>query len=265
MALLADIVENKKREIEALHEGGAPSLHDLGRTPIDAVAALARPIGAPLRLITEIKFKSPSAGEISTNHDVAARALAYARGGATMISVLCDRPFFGGSYEDLQSARAALDAQKLDAPLLCKEFVLDPIQLDWARARGADAVLLIVKILDREALEKLVNAALSRGLEPLVEAASDAELDVALATKARLIGINARNLDTLAMDRDACAALVEKIPHDRIALYLSGVRNEADVSAIARGRADAALMGEILMRADDPTDLLKTFTDAAFV
>jgi indole-3-glycerol phosphate synthase len=265
MAVLADIVENKKREIEALHNSGAPSLHDLGRAPIDAFTALSRPIGAPLRLITEIKFKSPSAGELSTKHDAASRALAYARGGASMISVLCDSQFFGGSYDDLQSARAALDAQKLETPLLCKEFVLDSIQLDWARARGADAVLLIVKILDPEALSHLVSAALSRGLEPLVEAASEAELEVALATKARLIGINARNLDTLELHPNACAALVEKIPQDRIALYLSGVRNETDVSTIARGRADAALMGEILMRADDPTELLKKFTDAAFV
>ncbi len=265
MGVLAAIVENKKREVDALLASGSPSLHDLGRAPIDAFAALSRSIGAPLGLITEIKFKSPSAGDLSKKLDAAERALSYARGGAAMISVLCDRHFFGGSYDDLASTRAALDAENLATPLLCKEFVLDEVQLDWARARGADAVLLIVKILDRDALGRLVNAAFSRGLEPLVEAASEQELEAALATKTRLVGINARNLDTLELDRNACTALVEKIPHDRIALHLSGVRNEGDVSSIARSRADAALMGEILMRADDPSELLKRFADAAFV
>jgi indole-3-glycerol phosphate synthase len=263
MGVLAQIVENKKREVEALHASGSPSLHDLGREPIDAFAALTRKLGAPLHLITEIKFKSPSAGELSKKLSAPERAIAYARGGASMISVLCDSHFFGGSYDHLAAARAALDAQHLRMPLLCKEFVLDPIQLDWARARGADAVLLIVKILNRESLEALVSAALSRGLEPLVEAASDAELEMALATKTRLVGINARNLDTLAMSTDACAGLVEKIPEDKIALHLSGVRDQADVSTIARGRADGALMGEALMRADDPTEVLKRFVLAA--
>jgi indole-3-glycerol phosphate synthase len=263
MGVLAAIVENKKREVEALHANGFPSSHDSRRAPIDAFAALARKPGDPLRLITEIKFKSPSAGELSKKMSAADRAIAYARDGASMISVLCDSHFFGGSFDDLAAARSALDTRKITTPLLCKEFVIDPIQLDVARARGADAVLLIVKILDRDALEKLVGAALSRGLEPLVEAASDAELEMALETKTRLIGINARNLDTLAMDRDACTALVEKIPRDRIALHLSGVRSDADVSAIARGRADGALMGEMLMRADDPTELLRRFVLAA--
>jgi indole-3-glycerol phosphate synthase len=265
MGVLAEIVENKKREVDALLASGSPSLHDLGRAPLDAYAALSRSIGAPLGLITEIKFKSPSAGELSRKLDAAQRAICYARGGAAMVSVLCDRLFFGGSYDDLAAARAALDAENLATPLLCKEFVLDEIQLDWARARGADAVLLIVKILARDALGRLVKAAFSRGLEPLVEAASEQELEAALATKARLIGINARNLDSLELDRNACTALVETIPHDRIALYLSGVRNESDIEAIARGRADAALIGEKLMRADDPSELLKRFTDAAFV
>jgi indole-3-glycerol phosphate synthase len=265
MGVLADIVENKKREVAVMRARGGPSLHDLGREPIDVAQALARPMGAPLRLITEIKFKSPSAGALSKKLDAASRAVAYARAGAAMVSVLCDSHFFDGSYEDLQSARIALDNEKIAAPLLCKEFVLDEIQLDWARARGADAVLLIVKILDRDTLARLVGASLSRGLEPLVEVASAAELETALATRARLIGVNARNLDTLEMDRHACTALVENIPEDRIALYLSGVRSEADLDSIARGRADAALIGEVLMRADDPSELLKRFVDASFV
>lgn len=266
MGVLEAIVENKKREVADLRASvPARVVGTSGRAPLDTFAALSRQNNGPLHLIAEIKFKSPSAGPLSTKLDAAARALAYARGGAAMVSVLCDSHFFGGSYEDLASARAALDDEKLATPLLCKEFVIDEVQLDWARARGADAVLLIVKIVDRDALERLVIASLSRGLEPLVEAASEAELEIALATQARLIGVNARNLDTLALDRHACTALVEKIPEDRIALYLSGVRNEADLDSIARGRADAALIGEALMRADDPAELLARFVDAAFV
>lgn len=266
MNVLAEIVKKKREEIAKLAEDGVPQSaveRSLGRRTIDVPKILARDIGAPLRLIAEIKFKSPSAGALSKKMSAAERAVAYANAGASMVSVLCDGPFFDGSYDDLENARAALDEANADVPVLCKEFVLDAAQLDVARARGADAILLIARILDRDELPALVLAAKSRGLEPLVEIANEEELARALETPALLIGVNARDLDTLAMDSKKAAALVADIPPDRVALHLSGVKSEADVSTVARGRADAALIGEILMREDDPSSLLTRFLEAS--
>ncbi len=266
MGVLAAIVENKKREVADMRaRGGPPTLRDLGREPIDVVKALTRPIGAPLRLITEIKFKSPSAGALSKKLSAAARAVLYARAGASMVSVLCDSQFFDGSYEDLQSARVALDREKIAAPVLCKEFVLDEMQLDWARAHGADAVLLIARILEGDTLAQLVDASIRRGLEPLVEVASEEELDRALTTRARVFGVNARDLDTLKIDSQKAIELVARISPDRVALHFSGVKNQDDLDAVARGRADGALIGEVLMREDDPSALLASFVEASYV
>ncbi len=267
MSVLADIVKKKREEIAKLTEDGVPRSaveRSLGRRTIDVPSVLARDIGAPLRLIAEVKFKSPSAGPLSKKMSAAERAVAYANAGASMVSVLCDGPFFDGSYADLESARAALDDAHPLVPLLCKEFVLDARQLDVARARGADAILIIARILDRDELSLLVHGAKSRGLEPLVEIANDEELARALDTPARIIGVNARDLDTLAIDSKRASALVAAIPPDRVALHLSGVKTEADLGQVARGRADGALIGEILMREEDPSALLARFADAAW-
>ena len=267
MSILAEIVRKKREEIAKLNDEGVPQSaveRSLGRRTIDVPKILARDIGAPLRLIAEIKFKSPSAGVLSKKMSAAERAVAYVNAGASMVSVLCDRPFFDGSYDDLEGARTALDRAHPEVPVLCKEFVLDARQLDVARARGADAVLIIARILDRDELPMLVDAAKSRGLEPLVEVANEDDLARALETSARLVGVNARDLDTLAIDSKNAAALVAEIPPDRVALHLSGVKSEANLAEVARGRADAALIGEILMREDDPSSLLARFADAAY-
>jgi indole-3-glycerol phosphate synthase len=241
----------------------------LDRRPIDVPQALRRDGGRPhapqgsgrsrdqrLRLIAEVKLRSPSAGVLSRVLAPEARALVYARGGAAMVSVLCDAPFFEGSWEHLAAARGALDAAGLAVPLLAKEFVLDARQIAEARDRGADAVLLIARIVDRAALAALVGATRSEGLEPFVEVVDEAELEAALAAGARVVGVNARDLDTLAMDQERTARVLERIPPDRVAVHLSGVGSPEAVAAVARGRADAALVGEALMRADDPGPLL---------
>ncbi len=263
MGVLDAIVRKKHEEIKRLHANGAPE--GCPRTPLDVWARLLRKQNAPLRLITEIKFKSPSAGPLSRALSAAERALVYANGGAAMISVLCDGSFFDGSYAHLAQARATLDAHGLAVPLLCKEFVLDPIQLDVARASGADAVLLIVRLLDEAALPALVDAAFARGLEPVVEITSEEEAKRTLASGARIVGVNARNLDTLKMDSARAAALVAALPSETIALHFSGVSSPGDVDSIARGRADGALIGEALMREDDPSALLADLVGSAFV
>ncbi len=219
---------------------------------------LQRKPGEALRLITEIKRRSPSAGALSTHLSVAERALAYERGGASMISVLCDEAFFDGGFEHLLEARSA---SRL--PLLCKDFVIDEVQLDAARSYGADAVLLIVRCLDEKTLPALVAAAQSRELEPFVEIVDAAEASRALDAGATLIGVNARDLDTLEMDAERARTTLAALPDRVTRVHLSGLAKPEDVTAVAKGPAHAALLGEALMRLDDPSALLTSLVAAA--
>jgi tryptophan synthase beta chain/phosphoribosylanthranilate isomerase len=242
-----------------------PELDALGRDALRrAVAAAPAPrpvagtLAAPgLHLIAEVKRSSPSAGSIVAADDAVARARAYAAGGAAAISVLCEPHWFGGSVEDLRAVRAAVSV-----PVLAKEFVVDPRQLDLLRAAGADLVLLLAVLHPARRLARLVGAARDLGLEPLVEAHDARELERALATGARLIGINNRDLRTLDVDPERAVRLRDGIPGDRLAVAESGVR---DAATIARWRAtgfDAALVGEALMRAADPAAAARAFVAA---
>lgn len=261
---LDKILDAKRAEVARML-AGPPLLPR--RSPKGGVLdALRRPPGAGLRLLAEVKLRSPSAGDLSRVLAPPDRALAYARAGASMISVLTDAPFFAGSFDHLAACREALDAA-LGASrplLLCKEFVIDPVQLDRALDAGADAVLLIVRILEEDvALARLVAEAARHGLEPLVEVANEEELARAKAAGARLVGVNARDLNTLEMDPARAAAVLAQIEADRVAVHLSGLSAPADVARVASGRADAALVGEALMRQDDPTELLAAMVRAA--
>jgi indole-3-glycerol phosphate synthase len=214
-------------------------------------------------LIAEMKHKSPSAGVLSRALDAPSRAEAYASSGATMVSVLCDAPFFDGSWDHLAAARTRLDAIGARAALLAKEFVLDESQIACARRHGADAVLLIARLVDPARLAELTRVAREQSLEPFVEIVDEAELDAALRADARVIGVNARDLDTLAMDAARTARVLAAIPGDRVAVHLSGLKSDADVASVARSTAAAALVGEVLMRQDDPRALLARFVSAA--
>jgi indole-3-glycerol phosphate synthase len=260
VTLLGEIVANKQHEVSALPDRGRASAT---RAPIDAVLALRRGRGEPLRLIAEVKLRSPSAGNLSRALLPADRALAYAESGAAMVSVLCDGRFFGGSWEDVSSARERLDATGHAIPLLAKEFVVDARQIIEARARGADALLLIARIVDGVKLAELTRATRAEGLEPVVEVVDESELEAALAARASIVAVNARDLDTLAMDAGRAARVCAAIPAGVIAVHLSGLRGADDVTRVARGRADAALVGELLMRDDDPRPLLRALVQAA--
>jgi tryptophan synthase beta subunit len=207
----------------------------------DVAGRFARP---GLHLIAEIKRSSPSAGKLAPKRlDVAERARAYQAGGAAMISVLVEPHWFGGSLKDLARVRAATSV-----PVLAKEFVVDERQLPVLRAAGADAVLLLAALHPPKRLASLVRSALEVGLEPLVEAHSAKELAAALTTDARLIGINNRDLRTLAVDTSLCEGLRGQVPGDRIVIAESGVR---DAATVRRWRAlgfDGVLVGEDLMR-----------------
>ena len=251
MGLLEQILDAKRRSL------ARPIEEPLPVAPPRRAVELERPPGAPLRLLCEIKHRSPSAGPLSRRLTVGERARAYERGGARMVSVLCDEEFFGGSFSHLAEARRATEL-----PLLCKDYVLDERQLDLARAWGADAVLLIARCLG-ERLGHLVAEARTRQLEPLVEVASQEEAAAAVATGARLVGVNARDLDTLAIDQERAARVLASLPPAVTAIHLSGLATPADIDRVAASRADAALVGEALMREDDPEPLLGALVAAA--
>jgi indole-3-glycerol phosphate synthase len=257
--VLAGILASKRGEIEALR---ALPRRRSSRAPLDVFRALRRDGGA-LRLIAEVKLRSPSGGVLSRVLAPDARALAYAQAGAAVVSVLCDAPFFDGSWDHLSQARARLDAAGIAVPLLAKEFVLDERQIAEARDRGADAVLLIARIVDAVRLKELTRAAHDEGLEPLLEVVDEPELEAALAAGARVVGVNARDLDSLVMDAARTARVLDAIPAGIVAVRLSGLRAPADVERVAGGRADAALVGEALMREDDPRAALTAMVAAA--
>jgi indole-3-glycerol phosphate synthase len=250
--VLAQIVARKEDEVVALRK------RSFSPGPEPRPLGLRRGPGEPLRLITEIKRRSPSAGALSTKLGVADRARAYERAGSSMLSVLADERFFDGAFEHLKEARAATSL-----PILCKEFVLDEVQLDAARAFGDDAVLLIVRILTPERLATMMRAARERSLVPFVEVVDEAEAKVALEAGATLIGVNARDLDTLKLDRARAARTLGGLPDGVLAVHLSGLGNADAVAEVAQGTADAALVGEVLMREDDPEALLRTLVAAA--
>lgn len=170
-----------------------------------------------------------------------------------MVSVLCDGPFFDGDYDHLQKARAGCRL-----PLLCKEFIIDEAQLDAAAAFGASAVLLIVRCLDEARLSTLISEAKKRSLVPLVEVFRAKEAQLALGCGADFIGVNSRDLDTLEMDTEEATRVLRSLPGHICAVHLSGVKTPADVSNIRSTRADAALIGEVLMKQEDPTELLRS-------
>jgi indole-3-glycerol phosphate synthase len=260
--VLAAIVESKRREVHGLkHRTCYTRIPDGPRGNV--ASSLRRAPGQPLRLIAEHKPKSPSAGALSTALTAAERAVGYAGAGAAMVSILCDGPFFGGSWDDVVEARKALRGAGFSIPVLAKEFVIDERQLREASASGADAILLIARILDAERLAQLLAQATSLGLESIVEVLTEEELAWAVSAGASIIGVNARDLDTLVMDPVRAARVLATIPETAIPLYLSGLKGPEDVRQIGATRAHGALVGETLMREDDPRPLLTALVEAA--
>ena len=200
-------------------------------------------------VIAEVKRSSPSKGPLAPISDPAALALEYERGGAAAVSVLTERHRFGGSLEDLAACRAAVDV-----PLLRKDFIVSSYQLWESLAYGADLVLLIVAALEQNALVSLVERARSIGLTPVVECHTEHEVARAVDAGAQIIGVNARNLSTLAVDRDTFTRLAPHIPGTVVKIAESGVRGPHDVITYARDGANAVLVGESLVTGRNPRD-----------
>lgn len=200
-------------------------------------------------VIAEVKRASPSKGALAAIADPAALSVDYEAGGASVISVLTERRKFGGDLDDLRTVRASVEI-----PVLRKDFVLTSYQLWEARAYGADLVLLMAVALEQSALVSLVERAESIGLTPLVEAHTEEEVDRAVDAGAKVIGVNARNLKTLEVDRSVFARLAPRIPAGIVKIAESGVRGPHDVIDYARAGADAVLVGESLVLGRNPRD-----------
>lgn len=198
-------------------------------------------------VIAEVKRASPSKGALATIKDPAALARDYEAGGAAAISVLTEQRRFSGTLDDLRSVRAVVNT-----PVLRKDFIFTAYQLWEARAYGADMALLIVAALEQEALVSLIERARSIGLTPLVEVHDEDEVDRAVDAGADLIGVNARNLHTLEVDRGTFERLAPRIPSSVVRVAESGVRGPHDVIEYARLGANVVLVGETLVRGDDP-------------
>lgn len=241
--ILDEILESKREEIEALRERRGELAEAARRAdpPRGFEAALRG--GGHVAVIAEFKRRSPSAGDFGGNDDAAAVARAYAEEGATALSVLTDGPYFGGSLDDLRAARGACGL-----PVLRKDFVIHPLQLLEARAAGADAVLLIARALEGDRLTELAAGAAELGMDVLVEVHDQAERERAVASGARILGINARDLATFEVDLGRTERLLGKLPPDRVAVAESGIESREDVERMARAGAGAVLVGGWLMR-----------------
>lgn len=252
--ILDDIVARKRRSLDELKR--TRSLSD-----VEAAAAEAAPTRGFLHalrdredpaVIAEIKKASPSAGVIRPDLNVAAIVADYERGGAAAISVITEEDFFLGRMEYLRLAR---EAGRL--PVLCKDFIIDPLQVFAARAAGADALLLIAAILNQDLLFSLLDTARSLGMACLVEVHDEDELARVLATDARIIGINNRNLKTFEVTLETTLKLRPLVPAGRLVVSESGIHQRADVECLAAAGVDAVLVGTSLMRAEDPGKKLR--------
>ena len=222
----------------------------------NALGALRGRDGA-VKIISEVKRSSPSKGALATIPDPAALASTYEAGGASVISVLTEQRRFNGSLADLDAVRAAVDI-----PILRKDFIVTPYQIHEARAHGADLVLLIVAALEQNVLVSLLERARSLGMEALVETHSRLEALRAMEAGASIIGVNARNLKTLEVDRSTVEQVIDVIPQDIVAVAESGVANAHDVFEYAKWGADAVLVGEALVTSGDPRASIQDMVSA---
>lgn len=225
-------------------------------TPVASfAAALVRP---DVAVIAEIKRRSPSKGVLDDTLDAGARASEYALGGAAALSILTEPSEFGGSLDDLADARS-----RVDIPLLRKDFIVDEVQLLEARLAGASAVLLIARALRADRFFALAAAARSIGLDLLLEVRDEAELERALGVPDGVVGVNNRNLETLAIDDRVSERLLRLVPPERTAVYESGIQDVDGVRRAAALGADAVLVGSALSIVSSPVDAVRRLTGVA--
>lgn len=260
MSVLDDIIVGVREDLKE-REDRLPlsSLKEIEATvpeAKDALGALRGRDGA-VKIISEVKRSSPSKGRLAAIPDPAALASLYEAGGASVVSVLTEQRRFGGSLADLDAVRAAVDI-----PVLRKDFIVTPYQIHEARAHGADLVLLIVAALEQNVLVSLLERTRSLGMEALVETHSRLEALRALDAGASIIGVNARNLKTLEVDRSTVEQVIDVIPQEVVAVAESGVASAHDVFEYAKWGADAVLVGEALVTSGDPRSSIQDMVSA---
>jgi indole-3-glycerol phosphate synthase len=258
MSVLEEILAGVREDVEARRlQVPLEALKDAAATaapPRDAYAALRAP---GVGVIAEVKRSSPSKGQLAEIPDPADLAAEYAAGGARCVSVLTEGRWFGGSLADLTAVRAAVKV-----PVLRKDFVVSSYQVHEARAYGADLVLLIVAALDQNTLSGLLDRVESLGMTALVEVHTEEEADRALAAGAKVIGVNARNLATLEVDRSVFERIAPGLPNNVVKIAESGVRGPHDLIRYAAAGADAVLVGEGLVTQKSPRDAVAELVTA---
>ncbi|MBX5478610.1 MAG: indole-3-glycerol phosphate synthase TrpC [Pyrinomonas methylaliphatogenes] len=254
--VLSRILETKRRKVERARSTISIEMIERAardergrRTPHSFRAALAQ---EGINIIAEIKRASPSKGTINADIDPATLARQYAAGGAAAISVLTEEDHFRGSLDDLRAVRAAIDL-----PILRKDFIFDEFQIYEAAAAGADAVLLIVAALDEATLARLRSVAEGLGMDALVEVHTVEELNRAHACGASVIGVNNRNLRTFEVSLRASEEVAQRARDGVLLVSESGLSDEREIESLTRMGYRAFLIGEALMRAPDPADLLR--------
>jgi len=261
MNILQKIVAHKKAEVtRAQADVSIVSLQKActNRTFRPFEANLASATSKRMAIIAEIKRASPSKGVICTDLDPAAQAQAYQKGGAAALSVVTDRRFFKGSADDLASART-----HCNLPVLRKDFIVDPYQIYETAAMGADAALLIVRILTPRQLADFMTLCRELGLAVLVETHTAQEIEQAVVAGATIIGVNNRNLENFDTDIDRSVQLADKVDAHTVLVAESGIQTAADVRQLAQSGIRAFLVGESLVRAEHPVNKLKELVFAA--
>lgn len=250
--ILERILDTKRREVEAARAAlPLAAIETAAREASPprgfAAAIQARVAAGKAAVIAEIKRASPSKGLIRADFDPARIAASYAANGATCLSVLTDREYFGGSREDLQAARAACSL-----PVIRKDFIIDPYQVFEARAWGADCILLIMDAAPDSTLVQLESLANSLGMDVLVESHDAGQLERAFRLSTPLIGINNRDLRTFGIRIETTLELLDRVPAGRIVVTESGIAAPEDVKRLREARVGAYLVGGAFMAAEDP-------------
>jgi len=252
--ILDKIIETKKSEVEQLKRQTTISTLEKTIAQLEPCRDFRQAIsGDTCAIIAEVKCASPSRGRLIADFDPVRIAGVYEENGAAAISVLTDEKYFAGHKNYLTQIR-----QHVGLPILRKDFIIDPLQIYETRAIGADAVLLIVHVL-MEKLAQFIAAAENVGLSALVEVHTKAELDLALAADAEIIGINNRNLDTFVTDIDTSRKLRARIPEGKIVVAESGIMTRADIESLMQANIDTFLIGEALLTAPDIGEKLRAF------
>lgn len=253
MNILDKIIAKKKEEVERLRGKSFSAV--VNRTEIPTLRQQIQKTDH-INIIAEIKRASPSKGEIQQEVDPQKQAKRYEKLGASAISVLTDKPFFNGTMKDLKAVR-----EVVQLPILCKDFIIDPLQIERAKAAGANIILLIVAALETEQLRELYDYAKQLNLEVLVEVHNESEMEKALKLGAKIIGVNNRDLKTFHVHLKTTKRLAEMVKDpETIFISESGIQTKEDVEFLAQSGAQCILVGETLMRAKNLSETFKQLT-----